>query len=510
MSLLVSNASIPLTPAATVRPHAVKLNVLASWVAHALALAVGIFLMPYVIRVLGDHQYGTWVFINSLLAYFGLLYLGFGETISRYVAKYEAEQKPEQLNEVVNLVLAVYGSMSCLALVLAVLGFWIVPWFNRWEGHELFQVRVVILLLGVNLAVSLCGSVFGGVLYGLRRFDLERAIGVVFDFVRLGLVFLLLNETWGLITIAGIYLFITTCEQIMAVVLAFRIYPPLRIHPRYLKWSVLKECSAFSGMAMVSHLAAFMINATDSIVIGIMLGAEAIVPYYIALRLTQFIRQPIEKIAHICMPTAGALGVEKDSRKLLQFLTKSLGVVILLIGGMSIGGWYFGGNLIQAWMGPNYPDSHHVLCVLLGAQLVALPCGILRAFLFGTGRVPWPALIYLLEAVCNLSLSIALCQEWGIVGVAWGTAIPALVIELGLLLPYALRTFGLSFHRLWTQAILPQLPPLAVLGAYSWIVSQQPWSQSGWPALIGITLGGGAVLGGTWLIQRRVAFNSSP
>lgn len=486
------------------RPHSVKRNVLASWVAHGTALGLGFFMMPYVLHILGEEQYGTWVFINAFVSYATLLYLGFGETVSRYVAAFEAQGRPDRVNEVVSLVMAIYAGTGSLALILAGCFIGLAPWFERWDGNELLQVQIVILLFGINLAVSLCGSVYGGVLLGLRRFDVERAVTVVFDFVRFGLIFIFLRETWGLVTIAAIYLFITVSEQVALIILAYRAYPTLRIRFSYLKWSVFKECSSFSGMALVSQLASSLINATDSIVIGIMLGAEAIVPYYVALRLTQFIKQPIDKIAHICMPTAGALGVEADSRRLLRLLLKAVGVVVLLVGGSFIGGWYFGGDLIRLWMGPEFGESQTILRVLLGAQLIALPCGILRAFLFGTGRVRGPALIYMLEAIFNLSLSIVLCWKWGIIGVAWGTAIPVLVVELGLLLPYAIRTFQLPARRLWNEAVFPQIPALMMLALYSWIVAQQPWSGSGWPALIGTTLGGGAVLGATWLLQHKV------
>lgn len=505
----MSQAAVAPISATVVRPHAVKRNVLATWFAHAIALGVGFLLMPYVLTVLGQHQYGTWVFINSFVAYTGVLYLGLGETISRYVAKYEAEGRPERINEIVSLVLAIYVGTGTLALAIAALLCALVPSFGRWDGHELLQVQIVILMLGVNLMLSLCGSVFGGVLVGLRRFDLERGVSLAFDFVRFGLIFLLLGERWGLVTIAGVYLFITLCEQISFVVLVFRCYPALRFHPAYLKWSVLRECSGFSGMSLVNSFAATVINATDSIVIGFCLGTNAIVPYYVALRLTQFIRQPIEKIAHICMPTAGALAAGSDPQRLLKFLTKALGVVTLLIGGMFVGGWFFGDDLIEAWIGDDFSESHAILCVLLATQVVALPCGILRSFLFGTGNVRVPALIYLLEAACNLGLSILLCQWWGVIGVAWGTAIPAVIIELGLLAPYALKTLGLSVRRLWTQALATQLVPLTLLAAYSWFVSQQPWSHAGWPSLIGITLGGGAVLGAAWLGQERLRVTRS-
>jgi len=65
------------------------------------------------------------------------------------------------------------------------------------------------------------------------------------------------------------------------------------------------------------------------------------------LRLTQFVRQPIGKIAVICMPTAGALSAETDRRKLQRFLTKAVGMVFLLSAGMLIGGWFFGGDVIR-------------------------------------------------------------------------------------------------------------------------------------------------------------------
>lgn len=502
----MSDAAASPVHSTVVRPHAVKRNVLATWIAHAISLLVGFFLMPYVLGLLGDHQYGTWVFINSFVTYAGLLYLGMGETVSRFVAKYEAESRPDRVNEIVSLVMAIYIGMSTLAVLGAGALAWSAPFFGRWKGDELQQVQLVILLLGINLAVSLCGSVFGGVLVGLRRFDLERTVTLVFDFVRFGLIYVFLSDTWGLVTIAAIYLFVTLGEQICYAVLAFRHYPTLRFRLKDLKWSVFQECSGFSGMTLVSSFAASLINSSDSIVIGFMLGAEAIVPYYIALRLTQFIRTPIEKIAHVCMPTAGALAAGSDPRRLVRFLTTTLGVVILLIGGMFIGGWFFGGDLLHAWIGDGdeYFETHTILCILLAAQLVSLPGGMFRAFLFGAGQVRLPALIYLLEAVVNLGTSLILCRMWGIVGVAWGTAIPAIIIELGLLIPYGMKTLGLSARRFWSEAIFPQAPPLAALAVYSWIVSQQPWSHDGWPALMGITLAGGAVLGAARLVTQRI------
>jgi O-antigen/teichoic acid export membrane protein len=481
----------------------VKRNVVVSWLAHGVAIVIGFFLMPYVLGVLGERSYGTWVFINSLASYAGVLYFGFGDTISRFVAKHHAAGDMPALNRVVSLVLAAYLLLSVVAL--AVFGGVAVcaDAFGPWEGSELREVQLTILVLGLNVAVNMVGSVFGGVLMGLRRFDVERCVSFSSDVVRLGLILLFLQQEWGLVTIALIYFAIALFENLAYLWLAFRCLPELRVGWSYLSRETLHECGRFSSMAFLSAIAYQLTTATDSVVIGFMLGAEAIVPYYIAFRLAQFIRQPIDKIAHICLPTAGALSGESERSRLHRFLVQAIGLVFLLSSGMFIGGWYFGADVIRLWMGSQYSESHYLLMILLAAQVFSLPSGILRAFLFGIGRVRAPAVLYLGEALFNLVLSVALCHAWGVAGVAWGTLIPVVLIEAGCMIPYAVLRLKLTWRRLWDDALAPQLLPLSALACYSSLVASQPWSHAGWGALIAVTLGGGAVLGAVWFASQR-------
>lgn len=479
-------------------------NVLASWMAHALTIIIGFFLMPYVVSVMGDHSYGNWLFINSMASYAGLLYFGFGDTISRYVAKYHAEGDNLRINQIVSLIVAIYTIMGGTAVAVAIALSLLAPWTSEWQGDELFEIQCTIVVLGLNAATGMVGSVFGGVLMGLRRFDLERSVTVGSDLIRLALIAVFLQQRWGLLTIAIIYFFITIAENLACAWLAYRSLPSLRIGREYLDRQVLKECSSFSAMAFLNAIAYQLTNATDSVVIGIMMGTDKIVPYYIALRLTQFLKQPIDKISQICMPTAGALSAVTERHRLQRFLHKAVGTVVLLVGGVFIGAWFFGGDVIRNWMGDGYTSSHHILVILLASQLVALPCSVIRSFLFGMGDVRFPAILYLTEAVCNVTLSITLCSFWGLTGVAWGTFVPVLCIELGVLVPVALSRMGLKPYRFFSEAVLPQAFPLAALLCYSYLVSAQEWSHQGWPMLIGVTACGGLVLGTTWLVVEKL------
>lgn len=485
----------------------VKRNVIASWGAHAINLVIGFFLTRYTLDVLGVSTYGNWLFINSIAGYASLLYFGFGETVSRFVARRHSDGDQRGMNEVVSLASAVFFGLGCVSFLIALLLALTAHWWGGWKDDGLTQVRVACLILGLNVAISMCGTPFGGVLHGLRRFDLERGVGFASDVLRLILFFLLLQAEWGLVIIAGIFFLVTVAENLSYVVLAYWLVPELEVQWRHIKRETLRECGSFSAMSFINTTASQLINATDTIVIGFMLGQEAIVPYYFGLRLAQFCRHPVDKIAHICLPTAGAMHSEADRSRRLQFLLTTLSFVILLIVALFIGACYFGGDVLRLWVGPKLTfdqlkQSHRILLILLGASLIALPCSILRAFLFAMGIVKVPALIYIAEAALNLTLSLILCGQYGIEGVAWGTAVPVVVVELGILLPYALKNLGVSWSRLLGEALWPPAMPLITLWAFAAVVSGQSWAHDNVLGLLLVAISSGAVLGGTWWLAR--------
>lgn len=483
--------------------RSVKLNLFANWLTHGVSLLIGVFLMPYVLHILGDAQYGSWIFINAIAGYSGLLYLGFGQTISRYVSHYHAKQEWVKLNSVSNVIFAIYLGMGLLALFAAGIIAWLAPHLSDWGTISLFEIRMVILILGLNVFVGLAGSVFGGVLMGIQRFDIERGVNLTGAILRLILTVAFLKAEWGLLTIAIIFFTVTLVENLGHLFFAFRQVKTLRIGRQFMDWSILKECGSFSGYAFIDAIAWTLIEATDSIVIGIFYSPAAIVPYYIALRVTQFINMPISQIGKVFMPRAGELHANNELHALRKLVLNGVSLSFLLVAGFFIGVYFFGNTLITTWIGPDYPQSHLLLLILLGARIVALPVATFRSVLYGMGNVKVPSLIYMSEAVANLVLSLILIQSLGLIGVALGTAIPILVAELGIILPYAMKKLDISISQLLRSAIGPTVAPLLALLAYSYFLPQLIEVNNTWFTLIGVATGGGVFLIGTWFVCEK-------
>lgn len=473
----------------------IRTSIIASWAAHAVTLLVGLFLVPLVLSRLGEEGYGVWVFVNSLAGYSGILYLGFGPTVCRYVSRHRARGEWDAVNAVVSSVVAVYLTAGLVVMLLAAGFAAAVPSIDRWGSVPIPHVQIAVLILGVNLALGMIGSVYGGVLHAAQRFDLFSAVQGLVALVRLGLTVVCLRQDNGLLVLAGIFLAVTVVENGLTAWLAHREVPTLSLRRTWVTRGVLKECFGFSAFTALRWVSVRMIYMTDTVVIGFVLGPKAIVPYYVGSRLVQMIHQPLEKIGDVVLPSAGACHARNDRTELQRLLARGMQLTLLLAGSVWIGAAYFGGRLLTTWMGPDqtWPVSTTVLLILLGAQLVAQPMMVVRQVLTAVGRVRLQALLDLFQAAVNLGLSLVLIRWMGIVGVAWGTLIPMLLIDLGLLLPYSLRALQIPAAPLLRRVVGPVCLPLALLWAYCEIVSQLH-VPAGWPAILAITAGGGLVV----------------
>ncbi|REJ92396.1 MAG: hypothetical protein DWQ34_10835 [Planctomycetota bacterium] len=475
----------------------IKKNIAASWAAHVVTLLVGFFLVPYVLGRIGEEGYGVWVFLNSVAGYSGLLYLGFGPTVCRFVTQHRAKGEWAAINHVVNSVSAVYAAAGTVVLLLAG-GFAAVsPLLDKWGETPIFEVQAAVLVLGLNLAVGMVFSVYGGVLLAAKRFDLYSFVQGVTALVRLGLTIVFLQQQYGLVILAGIFLAVTVLENLLTAWLAFREFPTLSIGPRWIRRDVLKECFGFSAYNALRGLSDQMIHFTDTIVIGLVLGAKAIVPYYIGARLVQMVHTPLEKIGDVVLPAAGECHARNEQRRLVELLMKGMSLVMLLAAGFWIGAAFFGDQVVLAWMGETYAESHLVMLILLAGQIASQPMTVVRQVLMATGNVRGPALFGMIEAAGNLLLSLVLIHVMGIVGVAWGTLIPMLLVEFGLLLPFAMKHLDLRLPQLIHSVLAPLCLPLAMLWVYCEVVSRYA-SPAGWGAIVPVTIGGGAVVGTVW------------
>ena len=85
----------------------------------AVNIGVGVWLMPFSVHHLGKTDYGLWMMVASMTAYFQLLDLGYGNGLVRHITEADARGDEEEVNRVVSTFVVVYSIIGLLALVAA-------------------------------------------------------------------------------------------------------------------------------------------------------------------------------------------------------------------------------------------------------------------------------------------------------------------------------------------------------------------------------------------------------
>ena len=68
------------------------------YVVLAVNIAVGIVLMPFTVHHLGQSDYGLWMLVASMTAYFQLLDLGYGNGVVRHLVEADRRGSVDEMN----------------------------------------------------------------------------------------------------------------------------------------------------------------------------------------------------------------------------------------------------------------------------------------------------------------------------------------------------------------------------------------------------------------------------
>ncbi len=445
-------------PESTSKPHGRPVpsrtlqNVVWNWLGFVCSVAVGFFMAPFTVHHLGATNYGIWVLLVSVVGYMGLLDLGVRGASTYYVARYYVLGEDESASQVASTALAFFGGLGLLTVALCATTALIVDRLFHIPPELVRSARIVLLIGGASVAVSLVTGVFGGVISGLQRFDRLGATDVGVAVVRSLLVVSALLSGYGLITLALIQLVSNALQLLLYRTAAHKLYPELRVNLTHFDRGQLRPILSFGLLSSALHISNAVLYATDSFVIGAFLPVSMVTFFSIPGTLRGYAGQVVSAVANPMTPRASSLRAQRADSQLREVVLGMCAMASLIIMPIAITLLVRGRSFISLWMGAEYaPVSAPLLTILALPMLFAGTRQIGASVLSGINQHKTLVPFYVAEAVLNLSLSLYWVRSLGVTGVALGTAIPTLVTTL-LAIPFLLRTsIGVDQRTVWLR-----------------------------------------------------------
>jgi O-antigen/teichoic acid export membrane protein len=412
-------------------------NVVANWIAFLFAAVVGFFMSPYVVEHLGATRYGVWSLLAGMIGYLALLDLGIRQAVNRYVAHHRAVGAHDESSSIVSAALRLFGILGLLAISLAAAFAYLAPVFFNIPEALVNDTRIIVVLGGLTVAVTLIGGVFGGLLTGLERFDVNCLLEISMTAGRAAAMVIALREGYGLVSLACILLAASVLQCVAYWAVDRRLYSELRLRFRGRLVPQMKTLLSFgSSLSAIFVLKALVLNS-DAMIIAAFLPIEAVTFFAIAGILCYQANGVTASMSYVMTPRVSRLMSAGGNRVGEEILAVAR-IATLIAAPVAATFLLRGESFITLWMGPAYgPESGEVLRVLAFVLWLEATRSVVIQSLTGMARqrmlIPGVAI----EAVCKLALSVALVGPLGIVGVALGTLIPSMLVNLGFI-PFCL------------------------------------------------------------------------
>lgn len=437
-------------------------------------IVIMFIMSPVIIRALGNRDYGLWEMVMAVVGYMGLLDLGIGPALLRYVAVAHSKKDQQELQEIIST-----AQMFFIAIgVIAALGLLVLSRYPTLiAGKESFDssyLGVVLVLFAMNASISFPLSVFTAVLMGVQRHFLinvtRGALGIIRSIIAYSL----------LINFAGKGLLILAILESAFNLMQFGIFTAAIRRDHSIPGFRMGACSAIKLKELFSYgckSATLMVSsriqsASIPFVISAVLGVSNIVYFTMPNRLVDYAKGLSLAIGFPLTPyfASQMVGDDKSAIK-SSWLQTTLALQVITLA-MPFFIVFCGESFLAVWIGKEYAVAGRgVLYLLSVALFVEALAPNANRLLMASGHHGRAAVMWLILSIVSVPLAVLGASNWGVTGVALGTA-TALIVGNTVTLHMACRDVGTTMSEYARTTVMRLIVPLVLLVASLWMTSE--------------------------------------
>lgn len=439
-------------------------------------LLYSVVMTPFVIRGLGQSEYGVYTLCTSVMSYLSLFQFGFSSTYLRYYIKFEAEGDERRAEELNGMFLVIFAAISAVeaavgaALVInaeAVFGSRITP-------EEYGVARPLLILVVANVVISTAGVPFQSLLTAHERFVFQKGLSLAEILVRTAALAVLLFM--GQRSVAIVAVSTALCVVTFLCNAAYAL-GRLGIRFRFTNFdaSLLREMAGFTFFVFLQNVMDMFNWQVDKFLIARFRGAEEVGVYSIGAQINSVFMSLTTAITSLYVPLANRMVAEGRGDGELSALMIRIGRIQFMLATFVFSALvFFGRPFIRLYAGEGYERAYPVALLLTSCLILPLSMDIWYHIARAKAKHKTSTAIFAAVALLNTLVSIPLTRRYGEVGAALGTFIGMMISNNAFQIWYAARVIRLDMAA-WAKnliGILPALVPPCLFGiAVAWRAS---------------------------------------
>lgn len=421
---------------------------LLSWL---IPLGLTFFATPFIVRGLGNEQYGLYALMTGFIAY--SFTFNIGRAITKYVVEYNAAGEKEKVSKIISatfflsLLVATAGSLI-LVFLSETLVTNVLLIDSATSENTIFGLRIAALCI----FLMIIGQVFIAVVQATHRFDIYSLITTITSsFLIVGNV-ILVWKNFGFVALVQWNAVTLLFSAFAFYLTAKKLEPETKItfgFGREMFFTSLKHGLSVAGHQIFANIQLLY----ERMLIMRIAGPDMMTNYVVPMTMSIYILVFIANLTLNVMPYTSELfaknrfdELEIIYRRLTKFVCT---IVIFICVALAVGSH----SLLTNWIGAAFADASYEVFIFQLATFGALACAIISwQFIEGFGLPVYNTASGLSWLLISIPLMLILTNSYGI----WGTALARLSAEITIPVSIMLvekKIFGKILGEMWLKII---------------------------------------------------------
>ena len=459
-----------------------KIGVILSYVMMIFEVLSTLLLTPFIVRTLGQAEYGVYKLSAAIVAYLLLLDLGVGNAVTKYAAQYRVEGDIQQSRRFLGVSTIYYSVIALIVLVAGGILAVIFPtvFATGLTSSEAFLGQKLLIITVINAAVTLGTAGYANIIIGYEKFVVSKGWSIIQIILRIILTYIALKIGMGSIGIVSVNLLMTIlCRGFFVLYVLFG----LRLKPMFsgIKVSFLKEIVGYSSLILL-QMVATQINAfVGQILLGILVPASAVIIgiYGIGTQIVTYFQSIGSSFTGILMPGVVKL-VEGGATpgQLCDEMVRIGRMVLMILAFIWCCFLFYGRQFISLWVGDENLDAYFVAIILMFAYIFMMAESIGTQILWAKNEHKEQSFLKLGIVLVNIVITIFLIKWNPLLGATIGTFISLMLGDVLVMNIVFHKKIGISLRKYYMglfKGILPCLIISTVVGGLFSLLHLSGW-----------------------------------
>jgi len=413
---------------------------------QAMVTLVGLWLTAFLLHTLGNRDYGLWLVATQMLGYLMLSDLGVVALLPRETAyatgraggSYDTPELPVLVGQTALLVI---WQLPFVALA-AVLVWLFIP--KEWQ-----PLRGPLALVFIVFVATSPARVLSGLLLGLQDLTFLGTAQIGIWLAGTATTLLLALGGYGLYALIMGWVvtqFLSAALWWRRLRTRFPSVLPARIPP--ITWAQARSFLSKSVWVSVAQIASVLLDGSDVLIIGTVLGPAAAVPYYCTEKLVAVLGNQPQVMMQSASPALSELRTGESRERLLRVCTALTEAMLIVSGAVACVVIAVNQGFVRWWVGGGQYGGLTLTVVLVAMMLLRHwnTTAIYAIFAFGHHRRL--SITSMIDGLMTVTAAIALIPRFGVIGAPLASIIGVVVVSLPANLTALARDTGETALRL--------------------------------------------------------------